>query len=475
MIHAYDPRTGETFGEGIPETTDAGVDAAVEAADAAGVAWRTASRPEVLEAVAAALEANVDRLWAVADRETALGETRLRGEVARAAGQFRLFADVLRDGGYLEAIISVQADVRRMNRPLHGVVGVFSASNFPFAFSVAGGDTASALAAGCPVVVKAHPAHPLTSELSAEIIRSALPDPALLGLVHGLSAGKRLVQHPDVVAVGFTGSIPGGKAIQALIDEREEPIPFYGELGSVNPVVVLPSAAREGLADGFAASLTLGTGQFCTNPGLVFAPDDADLVASLGAAVAGSNGSAMLSSRIREGYLQGLERLSKLTLLAEGTQGDGEWAVAPKVFTIDLAAFAAQLPSVAEECFGPSSIVITYNDVAELVEVLGRLDGSLTATVHATDTAEAVPVAEALAGKAGRLIWNGWPTGVAVCWAMHHGGPWPASTSPEHTSVGAMAIRRWLRPTAYQGWPQELLPVELRDDNPVGVPQRIDG
>ncbi|MFE3449260.1 aldehyde dehydrogenase (NADP(+)) [Nonomuraea sp. NPDC059194] len=474
MIHAYDPRTGETFGEGVPEATDAVVDAAVEAAHAAGPAWRAASRAEVLEAVAAALEANVEELWQVADRETALGETRLRGEVARAAGQFRLFADVLRDGGHLEAVISTQPDVRRMNQPLPGVVGVFSASNFPFAFSVAGGDTASALAAGCPVVVKAHPAHPLTSELSAKVIRSALPDPALLGLVHGLSAGKRLVQHPHVVAVGFTGSIPGGKAIQALIDERPDPIPFYGELGSVNPVVVLPSAAREGLADGFAASLTLGTGQFCTNPGLVFAPDDADLIASLGTAVAGSNGSAMLSSRIREGYLQGVERLSKLTLLAEGTQGEGEWAVAPKVFTIDLAAFAAQLPSVAEECFGPSSIVVTYRDVAELAEVLGRLDGSLTATVHATDTDEARPVAEALARKAGRLIWNGWPTGVAVCWAMHHGGPWPSSTAPAHTSVGAMAIRRWLRPTAYQGWPQDLLPVELRDGNPAGIPQRVD-
>ncbi|GAA2357367.1 aldehyde dehydrogenase (NADP(+)) [Nonomuraea africana] len=475
MIYAYDPRTGETFGEAIPESTDAEVDAAVEAAHAAGPAWRSTARPEALEAIAAALEANVDELWAVADRETALGETRLRGEVARAASQFRLFAEVLRDGGHLEAVISRQADVRRMNQPLPGVVGVFSASNFPFAFSVAGGDTASALAAGCPVVVKAHPAHPLTSELSARVIRSALPDPALLGLVHGLAAGKRLVQHPRVVAVGFTGSIPGGKAIQALIDERPDPIPFFGELGSVNPVVVLPSAARDGLAAGFAASLTLGTGQFCTNPGLVFVPDDADLVTSLGTAVAGSSGSAMLSERIRQGYLDGVERLAKLTLLAEGAQGDGSWAVAPRVFTIDLAAFADQLPSIAEECFGPSSIVVTYGDAAELPAVLERLEGSLTATVHATDVDEARPVAEVLSRRAGRLIWNGWPTGVAVCWAMHHGGPWPASTAPAHTSVGAMAIRRWLRPTAYQGWPAELLPAELRDDNPLGVPQRIDG
>lgn len=475
MIHAYDPRTGAPFGEAVPENTDAEVDAAVEAARAAGPAWRAADRPQILEAIADALEAHVDELWALADRETALGETRLRGEVGRAAGQFRLFAEVLRDGGHLEAVISTQPDVRRMNHPLPGVVGVFAASNFPFAFSVAGGDTASALAAGCPVVVKAHPGHPLTSELSARVIRAALPDPALLGLVHGLEAGGRLVRHPAVAAVGFTGSVPGGKAVQALIDERPDPIPFYGELGSVNPVVVLPSAAREGLAAGFAASLTLGTGQFCTNPGLVFVPDDADLVASLGTAVAGTSGSPMLSERIRRGYLDGVERLDKLTLLAEGTQGEGAWAVAPKVFTIDLAAFAERLPSVAEECFGPSSIVVTYRDAAELPAVLGRLEGSLTATVHASDPEEARAVAEVLGEKAGRLVWNGWPTGVAVCWAMHHGGPWPASSAPAHTSVGAMALRRWLRPTAYQGWPQELLPAELRDDNPLGVPRRLDG
>ncbi|MGS2643047.1 aldehyde dehydrogenase (NADP(+)) [Streptosporangium sp. LJ11] len=481
MIHSIDPRTGESVGDPFPLTSDDEVDAIVGAALAAGSAWRSADRAAALDAVAAALEVNVEELWRAADAETALGETRLRGEVARAAGQFRLFAQVLRDGGHVEAVIDHATaqppvpDLRRMNHPLPGVAGVFAASNFPFAFSVAGGDTASALAAGCPVVVKAHDGHPATSELSWQIIRRALPDPDLLGLVRGLDAGKRLAVHPSVAAVGFTGSIPGGKAIQALIAERPDPIPFYGELGSVNPVVVLPSAARDGLAQGFAASLTLGTGQFCTNPGLVFVPDDAELLVSVSEAVSGTVGGPMLTERMQGGYLRGLARLGKLTPLAEGRPGEGAFAVTPQVFVTDLATFAADLPDLVEECFGPAALVVVYPDPADLPPVLERLDGSLTATIHATDPAEARGSAEVLLKKAGRLIWNGWPTGVAVRWAMHHGGPWPASTAAAHTSVGAAAIRRWLVPTAYQDWPAELLPPELRDDNPLGIPRRVDG
>ncbi|MFI6477194.1 aldehyde dehydrogenase (NADP(+)) [Nonomuraea sp. NPDC050663] len=483
MIQGFDPRTGQPTGLELPETDRAGVDAAVAAALEAGQAWRgtpAEERARVLEAVADDLTARAEELWPLADRETALGEVRLRGEIGRSAGQFRFFAQVIRDGGYAEAIIDhadasltpPKPDVRRMLRPLPGVVGVFSASNFPFAFSVAGGDVASALAAGCPVVVKAHPGHPGTSELTATVIRSALPSADLLGLVHGMESGAWLARHPSVSAVGFTGSVPGGKAIQALIDERPEPIPFFGELGSVNPVVVLPSARREGLAQGFAASLTLGSGQFCTNPGLVFAPED--VVKDFAEAVSASTGTPMLSSRIRDGYTSGVERLSSLTLLATGRAGEGAWAVEPKLFTTDLDSFAAQLPAVAEECFGPSSIVVTYRDVADLPGVLARLEGSLTATVHATDPAEAAPLVEVLTRTAGRLVWNGWPTGVAVTWAMHHGGPWPSATTT-FTSVGATAIARWLAPTAYQDWPAELLPQELQDSNPLGVPQRVDG
>ncbi|WP_219503391.1 aldehyde dehydrogenase (NADP(+)) [Nonomuraea ceibae] len=485
MIYGYDPRTGETVGDAVPETDRAGVDLIVSAAAAAGSAWRAtpaAERAEALEAVADALTAHVEELWQLADRETALGEVRLRGEVARTAGQFRLFAQVIRDGGYLEAIVDhadasatpPRPDVRRMKQPLAGVVAVFAASNFPFAFSVAGGDTASALAAGCPVVVKAHPGHPGTSARVARIVRDALPYPDLLGLVQGMQAGVNLVQHPGVVAAGFTGSIAGGKAIQGLIDQRETPIPFYGELGSVNPVVVLPSAAKGEVANGFAASLTLGVGQFCTNPGLMFVPEDEELRTALVSAVEGTSGGAMLGERIRDGYLGGVERLGELTLLAEGKPGESGWAVTPKVFTTDVKSFADKLPGVAEECFGPASVVVTYREVSELRPVLERLDGSLTATIHGTDPDEATQVAEVLSRKAGRLIWNGWPTGVAVTWAMHHGGPWPASTSAT-TSVGATAIERWLAPVAYQDWPVELLPDELKDGNPLGIPRREDG
>lgn len=478
MIYGYDPRTGQAVGDPVPESTTADVSSAVNAAAAAGTAWRASSaeeRASVLEAVADALLARVDDLWQVADRETALGEVRLRGEVGRTAGQFRLFAKVIRDGGYLDAVIDhasapAQPDVRRMKRALPGVVAVFAASNFPFAFSVAGGDTASALAAGCPVVVKAHPGHPRTSALVASIVQAALPDPALLGLVHGMRAGADLVQHPLVVAAGFTGSIAGGRAVQGLIDARETPIPFFGELGSVNPVVVLPSAVAAEVASGFAASLTLGVGQFCTNPGLVFVPEGFEKV--IGEAVEGTTGGPMLNERIRDGYAGGLDRLGSLRLLAEGKAGDGEWAVTPKVFTTPLDSFASEM---AEECFGPAAIVVTYNDISSLPAVIGRLQGSLTATIHSTEPSEAAEVADALGRIAGRLIWNGWPTGVAVCWAMHHGGPWPASTAPAHTSVGATAIDRWLTPTAYQDWPEELLPEELRDPNPLNIPRRVDG
>ncbi|MFG1702315.1 aldehyde dehydrogenase (NADP(+)) [Nonomuraea sp. M3C6] len=485
MIYGYDPRTGATVGAALPETDSAGVDMIVSAASAAGSAWRAtpaAERALALEAVADALAAHVDELWQLADQETALGEVRLRGEVARTAGQFRLFADVIRDGGYLEAIIDhadasltpPRPDVRRMKHALPGVVAVFAASNFPFAFSVAGGDTASALAAGCPVVVKAHPGHPNTSARVAKIVRDALPYPDLLGLVQGMQAGIELVQHPGVVAAGFTGSVAGGKAIQRLIDEREVPIPFFGELGSVNPVVVLPSAPVKEVAAGFAGSLTLGVGQFCTNPGLMFVPEGDELQRALAEAVEGTTGGPMLAERIRDGYLGGVERLGELRLLAEGKPGEGAWAVTPKVFTADLDAFEEKLPRIAEECFGPASIVVTYREISDLRPVLERLEGSLTATVHGTDPDEAGEVVEVLGRKAGRLIWNGWPTGVAVCWAMQHGGPWPAATTTS-TSVGATAIDRWLAPTAYQDWPDALLPDELKEGNSLSVPRRVDG
>ncbi|MEW9532246.1 aldehyde dehydrogenase (NADP(+)) [Microbispora sp. NPDC049125] len=480
--------------------TDTGIDAvvneAVERAAAAGARWRAtpaSERAGVLDALSEALLKHADELWPVADAETHLGEARLRGEIARTAAQFRLFAEVLRDGAYADAVIDhpdpgatpPRPDVRRMNHPL-GVVAVFSASNFPFAFSVGGGDTVSALAAGCPVVVKAHEGHPRTSDLTASVVRQALPDPDLLGIVHGFEAGGPLVRHPLVTAVGFTGSLAGGKAVKGLIDERPDPIPFYGELGSVNPVVVLPSADPAAVASGFAASLTLGVGQFCTNPGLVFVPEageeGAEFERAIAEAVAATTGGPMLTAKIREGYLRASGRLAEhaeagggLAVLASGAAGGADGSVAPRVFVTDLDTFADGLPELGEECFGPAAIVVRYRDPADLPAILGRLPGSLTATVHAVDAEEAREVVPALQRLAGRLIWNGWPTGVAVCWAMHHGGPWPASTTPAHTSVGAASIRRWLTPVAYQDWPDELLPPELRDGNPLGLPRRVDG
>ncbi len=484
FVQGYDPRTGEPFGEPVPETTD--VDAVVRATDFPSWSGLSAvERAGVLARVADALDASSNDLVAVADGETALGVPRLTTELKRTTNQLRLFGDVLRDGGYVEAVLdSASADtvpprpvLGRLLRPL-GTVAVFAASNFPFAFSVAGGDTASALAAGCPVVVKAHPAHPGTSRETARVVASVLPQGAF-GIVHGVAAGEALVRHPLVRAVGFTGSTAGGRALFDLAQARPDPIPFYGELGSVNPVVVLPGAAAaraEEIAAGFAGSLTLGVGQFCTNPGLLFAP--ASLVPALAAAVGGASGGVLLNERIRDAYRAGTAELAAsglVELIAEGAAPESGWGAAPKLVRVPVAVFAEHVARLGEECFGPAGIVVTYEDVRELLDVLPLLPGSLTGTVHADESehAAAGEVAEAL--RVGRLIFNGWPTGVAVAWGMHHGGPWPATTNPLHTSVGATAIRRWLAPVTYQSWPDALLPPELRAANPLGIPRRVDG
>ncbi|GAA4428401.1 aldehyde dehydrogenase (NADP(+)) [Actinokineospora soli] len=376
-----------------------------------------------------------------------------------------MFARVVRGGAHVDAILSPgPPDVRRMLQPI-GPVAVFSASNFPFAFSVAGGDTASALAAGCGVVVKAHEAHPRTSEAVAALLASV---GAPVALVHGFEAGRALVEHPLIRAVGFTGSLRGGRALFDLAAGRADPIPFYGELGSVNPVVVLPGAAAERpaeIADGYAASLTLGTGQFCTNPGLLFVPEDSALLDEISRAVATTSGGPMLSAKIRDAYL-GAD--SPLPVLAEGTAAAGAWSVRPRVSTVAAKDFT---PDLAEETFGPAGLVVTYRDTDELVAVLSAVPGSLTGSVHAAPANPAAAVADVLRTRVGRLVFNGWPTGVAVNWAMHHGGPWPATTAPAHTSVGATAIRRWLVPVAYQDWPDALLPPELQDANPLDIPR----
>jgi NADP-dependent aldehyde dehydrogenase len=474
MIHGYNPRTGQPVSE-VAETSDADVDAIVAAAAGAFGDWAASpARAAALEAIADALEARTAELVAIADTETALGTERLTGEVARTTGQLRLFAGVVRDGGYLDATVSPQAgaapDLRRMSRPL-GPVAVFAASNFPFAFSVAGGDTASALAAGCPVIVKAHEGHPGTSELTARIVTetiTATGGPAgVFSLVHGMGAGLALLRHPAITAAGFTGSTAGGLALAKICAERTVPIPFFGELGAVNPVVVLPGAASARVAEiaaGYAGSLTLGAGQFCTNPGLLFVPEESSLLPAISQAIRDSSGGPMLSGRIFAGYQDAVaeaEAHPGVSEFASGTPGEGPWGATPHVFRTTLKEFADDIETLSRERFGPAGLVITYSSVTELLPVLNGLAGNLAGTVHAdpdSDLEAARQVIGALERIAGRIVFNGWPTGVAVVAAQQHGGPWPATTAPEHTSVGSAAIRRWLVPVAYQNFPPELLP-----------------
>lgn len=480
MIQGFNPRTGEPAGEPVPETSDAELDAIVATAVAAAPAWAASTgRAEALEAIADALDVRAGELARLADLETALGMERLTGEVARTTGQLRLFAGVIRDGGYLDEVVSPAAgaspDLRRMNRPV-GPVAVFAASNFPFAFSVVGGDTASALAAGCPVVVKAHEAHPRTSELTASIVSGTLASAGApegtFGIVYGVEAGTRLLKHPDIAAAGFTGSTAGGLALARVCAERPVPIPFFGELGSVNPVVVLPGAAAARaaeIASGYASSLTLGTGQFCTNPGLLFVPEDPALRTSIAEAIGASSGGPMLSARIFSSFENAVAEAAGhpgVTELAAGAPGEGPWGATPRVFATSLKEFAADLEVLSRERFGPAGLVITYESLADLLPVLGALSGNLAGTVHA-DVASADDVESArqtigvLSHIAGRVIVNGWPTGVAVVAAQQHGGPYPATTAPATTSVGTAAIRRWLVPVAYQNFPPGLLPAEL--------------
>ncbi len=497
-VTSIDPRTGETVEKVTEPTSAAGVDAACEAARAAYPALEAMGRDgraRLLRAIAEALEEDRETIVALADRESALGTTRLGGELTRTCYQLRLFAETLEDGGYVEATIDhpgktdmgPRPDLRRMLAPM-GPVAVFGVSNFPLAFSVPGGDTASALAAGCPVVVKAHPAHPATAVRCAERIvaaaRASGAPEGTIAVVHGQDAGAQLVTHPAIRAVGFTGSLAGGRALFDLANSRPDPIPFYGELGSLNPTVITPAAAAERagkIAEGFLGSFTMGVGQFCTKPGLLFVPAGADgdrLRDELATAAGQAPSGWMLTAGIRDAFESGTARLraqAGVTELAASTAdlGDG-FSARPQLFAVPASEVTGPL---LEECFGPVAVVVTYRDEQELTAALARLEGSLTATLHTGDGETGLPgrLAGILSHKAGRLVYNGFPTGVAVAWAMNHGGPYPASTSEAHTSVGMTAIRRFLRPICYQDSPEALLPAELRDDNPGGVPQRVDG
>ncbi len=495
-VVSTDPRTGEVVEVVAQETTTAEVDrlcatalAAAPALDALGREGRAA----LLRALADALEARRDDIVAVADRETALGPTRLNGELTRTCYQLRLFGEVLEEGSYLEAAVDhagptpmgPRPDLRRMLVPL-GPVAVFGASNFPLAFSVPGGDTASALAAGSPVVVKAHGSHPATSQLCFDVLvqaaRNAGAPEGTLALVHGVQGGADLVAHPAVRAVGFTGSISGGRALIALIESRDDPVPFFGELSSLNPVVVTPQAAAERgdqLGTELVGSFTLGAGQFCTKPGLVFVPsgEDGDAVlAAMAAAVDGTTSQTLLNEGIAASYSRISSHLAELPgvrTVAQGAEAQGPgFTATPMLLSTTAAELTAEM---TEECFGPVAVVARYDDEKELFSALELMPSSLTATVlrGKDETDLPLAVSSELRTRAGRLVYDAYPTGVAVSWAQHHGGPWP-STNSQHTSVGTTALRRFLRPVTWQGAPQEVLPEELTDGY-ARIPRRIDG
>lgn len=499
---SIDPRTGQEIGPEFHDATQEEIAAAVEASEAA---FRTSRGlrldvvADLLRAVADGLEGLGAALIDAADAETALGPQRLTSERARTCGQLRAFADVVLDGGYLDVRIdhadpSLQPpkpDLRRMQVPL-GPVAVFGASNFPLAFSVPGGDTASALAAACPVVAKAHPSHPATSEQCAQVIADAVAATGLpagmFSLVHGrgIEVGQALVQAPQIKAVGFTGSHAAGRALFDLGAARPEPVPVYAEMGSLNPVFVTEAALTArgpAIASGFMQSMTMGTGQFCTKPGLVFLPDteaSQRFEAQIAREVSEHRGGILLNAQIREGLLAQLDettRLDEVEVVARGPSVEGTGFVCAPIVVATTSDAFRRTPQLTQEHFGPVSVLVRCSSAEDMVAVADQLGGSLTATLHAeaSDATALADLRDALREKCGRMIFNQFPTGVVVTHAMHHGGPYPSTTEPAHTSVGSAAIRRFLRPVTYQNMPSELLPPALQDGNPWSLPRMVDG
>ncbi|MDX1618513.1 MAG: aldehyde dehydrogenase (NADP(+)) [Balneolaceae bacterium] len=471
------------------EATQQEVDRAVEKAEEA---FRKYSKKSGAEK-AAFLEAIADEITALGDalidrcrRETGLSEGRLSGERGRTTNQLRLFAELLREGSWVDARMDTDTEpvVKSMQIPL-GPVGIFGASNFPLAFSVAGGDTASALAAGCSIVVKGHPAHPGTSEMIAEAILAAVKKTGMpegtFSMVHGVSheVGMAIVQHPLIKAIGFTGSFKGGKAIFDAATDRPEPIPVYAEMGSTNPIFVLPGALREKreeLAEGLTNSVNLGAGQFCTNPGLVAylesegAAEFRELLADHFSKHASDS---MLTSGICAAYREGIETMQGqegVEILARGEADGTENPGIPHLMQVDSSHFISN-NVLEEEVFGPSTLTIRAGSKEDLRKIAQQLSGHLTATLYGTeeDLADYSGIIEILRRKVGRLIFNGFPTGVKVCHSMVHGGPFPATTDSRTTSVGTAAITRFTRPVCFQNFPDSRLPDALKKDNPLGI------
>ncbi len=467
---------------------------AATAATEALVRTTPEERADWLDAVGAGLEAQAERLIQLAMQESHLGRERLTGELARTTFQLRLFGSVIRTGEYLEATIDhadpswgmgARPDLRRMQRPI-GPVAVFAASNFPFAFSIAGGDTASAVAAGAPVIVKTHPGHPQLSQATAATVRSALraagaPD-GTFDTVDGVETGRRLVADERIAAASFTGSEPAGRELFDIASGRPRPIPFFGELGSVNPTFVTRGAAEqasEAIASGFVGSMTLGAGQFCTKPGVFAIPNGSALAELVVEKVRTVAAAPMLNDRIASGFRHALADLAEqpdVEVLADGAQGTPADAPGPSILRTDIDAVLREPERLLGERFGPAALLVGFDSDDQLLQLAAVIPGQLTATVHGLDDDPiAAPLLAALSDRAGRVLWNQWPTGVSVTYAMQHGGPYPATTSVQTTSVGTSALQRFLRPVSYQNVPQSLLPPPLRDDNPWRIPQRIDG
>ena len=476
-----EPANGEAhaFSIGTPSLVDQACRAAEDAFWSYGYS-SSADRAAFLNAIADEIEARAEAITQIGTEETGLPEARLNGERGRTTGQLRLFADHILAGDYLDrrhdaALPDRQPlprpDLKMIQRPI-GPVAVFGASNFPLAFSTAGGDTAAALAAGCPVVVKGHSAHPGTGEIIAEAIHAAIKScdmPAgVFSLIQGgkRDVGQTLVQHPLIKAVGFTGSLGGGRALFDLCAQRPEPIPFFGELGSVNPMFVFPEATKArgvSLGEGWAASLTMGAGQFCTNPGIAVVskgPEGDAFVEAAAKALADAPVQVMLTGGIAEAYRNGKARINASAEVRPILTNDSEGRTAlPNLFETDAGAYL-QNNALGEEVFGPLGLIVRVQDTAEMETLAQGLHGQLTVTLHMDegDTEAARRLMPLVERKAGRVLVNGFPTGVEVCDSMVHGGPYPASTNFGATSVGTLAIRRFLRPVCYQNVPEGLLP-----------------
>jgi NADP-dependent aldehyde dehydrogenase len=479
----------------FPQTTAEELEKILASSAAASDEWAAtapSARAKALTAAADALDEAAPDLIPIAQRETHLAEARLQSELKRTTFQLRLFAEVLAEGSYLDVRIdpadaqwpmgAPRPDLRRVLIPL-GPVVVFAASNFPFAFSTAGGDTASALAAGCSVVLKVHSGHPELSAATGRVIAGALAAagaPAgLFSLVFGTDAGRSALTDARVKAGSFTGSIPAGRTLLDLANSRPEPIPFFAEMGSVNPVFVTRSAAAnrgEEIAQAFIGSVTASAGQLCTKPGVLLVPEESGIVAYLGSQSLPAPG-PLLNERIMTGFMESLKQVAAhpgVKFLAEAPETP-DHLPASAILVTTAEDLLRDPDTLLAECFGPASLVVTYQDEAQLTAVARVLEGQLTATIHGEAGDDVQELVRLLAKRAGRLLWNQWPTGVSVTYAQQHGGPYPATSASASTSVGTAAITRFLRPVAYQGFPQELLPEAIRDENPLGVPRRVNG